>query len=276
MKYCLAHLNDFDRALKKGRTLLAVDFDGTLCPIASHPCDARLSAAMVETLRRISQCSQVTLAVLSGRPLDDLRRRLPCRFICAGNHGLEIAGPGICFEHAGAVELRSNLNRLCEALSDAVRKWPGAVVEHKRLSATLHYRNADPRAHYGIRFEARRCASKFGRAFSMRSGLKALEFCPRVEWDKGAALEFLRQKLGHTGASICIGDDRTDETMFRANARGLNVHIGAGRPTSAEYFLWDPSETAIFLEHMVDVLYAGETEPGEAGVFSTAPYVEMA
>jgi trehalose 6-phosphate phosphatase len=98
MKHCLTALSDFAEALRNGgRVLIATDFDVTLCPIAADPSKASLAPAMLDILRLVQRCEGVTLAVISGRSLPDVRRCLSLDLIFAGNHGLEIACRGFRF-----------------------------------------------------------------------------------------------------------------------------------------------------------------------------------
>ena len=52
---------------------------------------------------------------------------------------------------------------------------------------------------------------------------------------------------------IAMGDDRTDEMMFRANRDGFNIRVGLGDPTAASYSLADPAEVAMFLAHVCEL-----------------------
>ncbi len=254
MKYCLHDLAMVDNALTNARRLLiASDFDGTLCPIADSPSNVHLTQAMFEVLRRIAASPVLSLAVISGRELADLRSRVPLDVILSGNHGLEIGGRGLAFEHPGARGRRPLLATACSILAQTVQPWPGAWVEDKGLSATLHYRRVDLRAHRALRFQARQALRRFGTRFALRAGHMALELRPKVAWDKGSALQYIRAESGPYDFCICIGDDRTDEAMFRAHHGGLNIRIGCDRPSAAGYYLSSPEDVAILLSHILDV-----------------------
>jgi trehalose 6-phosphate phosphatase len=247
-------LPDIDARLRAtGRILIATDFDGTLCPIAETPSAVHLAPATLEVLRRASACSRITLAVISGRALADVKRRIPLDIAFAGNHGLEISGPGIQFEHAAARRLRPAIAAACESLQGILRQWPGACIEDKGWSATLHFRKVDRSLHRSLLFAARRLLASYGSQLALRAGNRALEVRPKVAWDKGHALEFIQAKQGPFDACICIGDDQTDETMFRANRNHVNIRIGRGRPTAATHYLSDSSEVPILLSHIVDL-----------------------
>lgn len=254
MKYCLYELAQIDCILRAARRILiASDFDGTLCAIADSPADVHLSPAMLGILRRIASSPAIRFAVISGRAIVDICGRVPLGIAFSGNHGLEIRGYGLDFEHSAARERRPLLATACSVLAQTVERWPGAWIEDKGLSATLHYRKVDPRQHRAIRYEARQLMRRFGARFSLRAGNQALELRPKLAWDKGSALNYIREHTGPFDACICIGDDRTDETMFRANRGCLNIRVGRDRPSAAGYYLSSPAEVAIFLSHILDL-----------------------
>ncbi|MGB6941219.1 MAG: trehalose-phosphatase [Bryobacteraceae bacterium] len=254
MKYCLAALPEIDPILRAaGRILIATDFDGTLCPIVDVPSQASVAPATLEILQQATDCNRLTLAVISGRALADVQRRLPLDITFAGNHGLEISGGGVEFENAEARQLRPVLADACEVLGDVVREWPAAWVEDKGLSATLHFRQVDQRRHNSLLFAARHALGAFGSQLALRAGNRALEIRPRVEWDKGSALQYILEKSGPFDTCISIGDDRTDETMFRANRGQLNIRVGCVSGSAATHYLSDSAEVALFLSHVIDV-----------------------
>ena len=254
MKYCLSILPEIDALLREGgRVLIASDFDGTLCPISESPAQVKLAPATLEILRHAAACPRMKLAVISGRALADVRRRVPVDIIFAGNHGLEIAGGGLAFEHAGARQLRPSLEEACRVLRDAIQEWPEAWVEDKGLSATLHFRRVDKRRHSALLFAARRSLGMFGQKLALRMGNRALEVRPKVEWDKGTALKYIEAGLGPFDSCICLGDDRTDESMFRANQKQLNISVGRYKGTLANHYLSDAADVTILLSHIVDV-----------------------
>lgn len=265
MKYCLSVLPEIDARLTgAARVLIATDFDGTLCPITDMPSEARPAPAMIEVLRHVIRSSPLTLAVISGRALADVRCRVPLDVIFGGNHGLELAGGGFNFAHQGAQQLRPALVGACAALQALTRDWPAAWVEDKGLSATLHFRKVDPRNHSPLLFAARRSLGGFGTQLALRVGKMALEVRPRVSWDKGSAVQYIREHAGPFELCICIGDDQTDESMFRANRADLNVRVGCSNTSAASHYLAGPNEVAILLSHIVDVVRPGARSSWES------------
>ena len=75
--------------------LLFCDFDGALAPVYDHPSAATLSAEVRLPLADLAASGRVTVTVFSGRSAADLRSLADVPgLVVAGNHGLEVAGPG--------------------------------------------------------------------------------------------------------------------------------------------------------------------------------------
>ena len=177
-----------------------------------------VAPAMLEILRQAAACPRLTLAVISGRALADVRRRLPLEITFAGNHGLEIAGSGLDFEHAGRAATSSIARRGMRSSGGALcangRPRGSKTKDCRRLCISAKWTNA-----ITMRFSSKPGAPSAPSApqLALRVGNRALEVRPKVQWDKGSALQYIQRKAGPFHACVCIGDDRTDETMFRAN-----------------------------------------------------------
>ena len=79
-------------------TILLSDYDGTLTPIVGDPKDAILSPEVREKLRALSQKPTTSVGIISGRSISELKSMVAIEGIYyAGNHGLEIEGPGLNF-----------------------------------------------------------------------------------------------------------------------------------------------------------------------------------
>jgi trehalose-phosphatase len=244
-----------ERICRRGPVLIATDFDGTLTPIVQTPEAASLSRLVLHVLRRLNSTPGCTLMIVTGRSLDDIRVRVPLPCIWAGNHGLEIEGPGFALRHPAAIAMRRRLESACLRLSQALRLWPGATVESKGLTATVHYRQVRADQQRAVRLIVRRTMAIEGNAFGLRSGKMAIEIYPKTDWDKGSAVQWARQRLGLTeDACICIGDDRTDESMFRRCPGAITVAVGAPRLTAAEFLVGEPDEVHALLASAADFM----------------------
>ncbi len=73
---------------------LLLDYDGTLAPIVSHPDLALMSAETRRVLTHLSRMPSVSVCVMSGRSLENLRQMVNIDGITyAGSQGLEILHP---------------------------------------------------------------------------------------------------------------------------------------------------------------------------------------
>ncbi|HXE63033.1 MAG TPA: trehalose-phosphatase [Bryobacteraceae bacterium] len=258
MRLGLSLLAEIDTILHRpGRVLIASDFDGTLCPLIDRPSDAELIPSVRKAVQQALACPRVTFAIISGRALDDIRRRFPPDLIFAGNHGLEITGGGLHFEHEGARSLRPMIAQAVEALEAASASWPAAWVEDKGLTATLHFRKVKTAYRETLLFAARRTLGSFGPKLAIRAGCDVLEIRPRVAWDKGAALDYIYGQAGPFDSCICLGDDRTDESMFRAACCDVSVRVGYSPVTAAAFCVSEPADVAQLFSHIVAVCGVG-------------------
>lgn len=244
-----------DAVLHARRVFLVSDFDGTLCSIANSPDLVEMPQQTQDVLTRLSQRPEVTLAVISGRSLQDVRSRVPVPAIFAGNHGIEITGPGIEFVHPDATAFSPRLAGLCSQLEENIHPWPGAWVENKIWTATVHMRAVPVEQWPPLISSVRTCLASAEDLFGFRSGRCALEIFPRIGWDKGSALKYLQRTLGLEDAlTICLGDDTTDESMFAAAPNGITVRVGPPAGTCANFSLPAVEDVTAMLACLADVL----------------------
>lgn len=270
MKLGLSLLAAVDSILRRpGRILIASDFDGTLCPLVERPSDAVMAPSMAAVVNQILTFPRFTLAVITGRRLTDIEGRCPAGAVFAGNHGLEIRGANLHFEHEGARSLRPVIAESCEALQAATAPWPAAWVEDKDLTATLHFRKVQPIYRETLLYAARKTLGAFGPKIAMRAGRDALEIRPRVSWDKGSALGCIYEQVGSFDACITLGDDRTDESMFRAACCDVSVRVGCSRTTAASFCLSEPDDVSQLFSHIVENCGA-DRQPMEQGFATPA------
>src|SRR6266404_1701646 len=136
----LEHLQEI--AGRSARSAVFLDYDGTLTPTVSQPEDAWLSDSMRQTLRELAARAPV-VAILSGRDLDDVRRRVNIdSIVYGGSHGFDIAGPG-GLRRQMATEFLPGLDVVEKELHQGLDGIPGAQIGRKRFSVAAHYRNVD-------------------------------------------------------------------------------------------------------------------------------------
>jgi len=230
------------------RVLLACDFDGTVAPIAARPDEAHLPEEMRTLLRQLATYGGLTLAMVSGRALHDVRQRVGLEgiFYC-GNHGLEIEGPDLTWSSADAQAHRTELADALMVLRRQSSDIEGVIIEDKGLTGTVHWRLVPDDCRDRLR-------EMVGAAVQSHSGLRLAygkavwEIRPRVAWNKGAAVRHLLKRVAlSTADTICLGDDDTDESAHRALPDGVTLRVGACATTAARFRLNDVKDTAAFL-----------------------------
>jgi trehalose 6-phosphate phosphatase len=219
------------------RVFWFIDFDGTLVPIVRRPELVVFGDDSREALRALSLESRSRVAVVSGRPLAFVRRRIGLRgLVYAGNHGLEVRGPGVEFRHPGAVAARPSLLQIKRAWLRMAPGLPGSIVEDKGMSVTFHYRRVRPSRQEEARLLALETAGapESGGAIRLTAGKKIVEARPAVNWGKGEALGMLLEEGGYRRGKDLVaafGDDETDRDMFRlVKGEDLAVFVGRGDP----------------------------------------------
>jgi trehalose 6-phosphate phosphatase len=209
------------RAAAAGPAGLFTDLDGTLAPIVRDPSSVRLQPGAADALAELAEQLAV-VCVVSGRAAMDVRNlvEVPALLI-AGNHGIEWLEPNAA-EPVAAPHL-AGVPEAMDQLLAAVPGLPGVRVDDKRLSATVHFRNAaDPAAARRAILAALEDALRSGVAgetgVELREGRMSVELRPREAGDKGSAVSAAAERFGLRGL-IVLGDDLTDLDMFHEAAR---------------------------------------------------------
>jgi trehalose 6-phosphate phosphatase len=255
VRHLLGYWDELKTDLACRPLYLFLDFDGTLSPIVRDPVQAVLSLRLRSMLERLLSSSRCKIAVISGRALEDVRCRVGINnIIYGGNHGLEVEGPEENLRYPIPEEARRALDDVCRILSRELSTIPGAVLEEKGMTLTVHLRRVKREkliitAH--IVSEAT-LSYRMREEILVRPGKEAFEIRPSVEWGKGKTVLWLLEKSTANGGEplwpIYLGDDRTDEDAFRViRERGMTVFVGAPRQTRASYYLRNVREVTEFL-----------------------------
>lgn len=242
-----------DRVATASRVALYLDFDGTLSPIVARYDDANLTEDVRDTLVQLALDPRFTVAIVSGRSIADLRHRVRVPgLIYAGNHGLEIEGLGLSFRASEASGASGRLAAVVAQVQESLRTIPGAEVENKGLTASVHFRNVKPEQWASVAAIVKGEVATDDPLLVLRDAKMVIEIRPRVRWNKGEGVLWIRRELGLKSAlEIFIGDDKTDEDAFELLPEAFTIHVGAG-PTAARYRLADTDEVEVLLKCVLD------------------------
>ena len=243
--------------------MLLSDYDGTLTPIVERPELAELPWYTRRILEDLVRQTKFTVGIISGRALSDLKARLNIGgIIYAGNHGMEIEGPGVSFVNPIAQELRPVLRVLHQVLKRTLGGIKGVLIEDKGLSLSVHYRLVEEHRAGDVKHAFDRAGGTAEALGKVRTsgGKKVYEVRPAANWDKGKAIDMLLSRYGGTGdrarlLPFYFGDDVTDEDGFQAvdAAGGISVYVGQPeRDSAARYYVTSPARMATFLSLILD------------------------
>lgn len=204
---------------------LFLDFDGTLVDLAQQPEDVVVPPSLVATLRDLHAYLGGAVAVISGRPMEQLDAFLaPLRLPMAGVHGSERrAADGTLSLHA--TYPLDEVQRAAQALAD---QHPALRLESKRGSLALHYRQA-PQLE-ALCLDTLRAAVEASPGLTLMRGKMVVEAKPGGA-SKGMAIDAFMHEAPFAGRQpVFIGDDFTDEVGFTVvqGRGGMGVKVGGG------------------------------------------------
>jgi trehalose 6-phosphate synthase/phosphatase len=235
------------------RRALLLDYDGTLVPFSQEPKLARPDVELVQLLTALGADPDNQVTIISGRPRQTLESwvgHLPISLIA--EHGVWLRNRG---------EDWRMLKTMTTAWKEGVRpilqlyvdRLPGALLEEKEFSLAWHYRRADPEQATLRAKELLDDLATFTRNVDVQvfEGNKVIEIRNSGVNKGSAALEWLKQFSPEF--ILAIGDDWTDEDMFRAlPASAFSVRVGLAS-TSARYYLSGPATVRRMLHELTEV-----------------------
>ena len=190
------------------RAALLIDMDGTLLDIAPTPDQVKVPEGLPDTLRRIRELLGDALAVVSGRPIEQLEALLgDGPFALAGEHGGAIRPrPAAAVQRVPLAPPNPAWVEAAAELADAHR---GVLLEIKERGFVLHYR-AVPELGPTLR-DAVAAILGDTSAFTLLAARMAWEVKPAGA-DKGTAVTSLMREPPFQGRlPVFVGDDVTDE-----------------------------------------------------------------
>jgi trehalose 6-phosphate phosphatase len=262
LPHALRDSEQFAQRLDSRQPAVFLDYDGTLTPIVDRPQDAVISDSMREAVRRLAE--RTTVCVVSGRdrPIIDQWMGID-GLVVAGSHGFDIGGHRDgTVRHDAVTGIEDLLATVTHRLNAEVGSIAGAVIEPKRFSVAVHYRLVTPKQRPSVTAAVDTLLDEYPDQLKVTPGKMVYEIQPKVDWDKGKAVQYLRRALGVEGkefVALYLGDDITDEDAFTAlkesgNAPGIGVIVAdlrdpehADRATAADFVLESTAEVQQFL-----------------------------
>jgi trehalose 6-phosphate phosphatase len=216
---------------------LFLDFDGTLTELAPRPEAVRVATGLVPTLSALHTQLGGALAIVTGRTETEIDGFLaPLHLPLASEHGAQYRTGSTSTPSAAPPALAPVLH----AAQTLVASHPGLLVEAKRASVALHFRQAQ-------HLEAL-CHDTLAHAMRSVQGVELLRGKCVFEVKahgvhKGKAITDFMALAPFAGRiPVFVGDDVTDESGFAAAQAlgGWGIKVGEG-PTVAQHRCMGPA-----------------------------------
>jgi trehalose 6-phosphate synthase/phosphatase len=220
---------------------LLLDYDGTLVPLARSPELAKPDDELLGLVEQLAAAPGVHVDIVSGRPYETLEwwfGHLPIALWA--EHGLWHRSSVGADWASGTTVAPDWMERIRPILDQFTAATPGAHLEVKSASVAWHYRGT-PRE-FGER-QAHELRLLLGDVLSNQplevlEGKKVLEVRLRGV-SKALVAHRVREEVAPDGLIVAVGDDRTDEELFRA-LPSSSITVAVGRAwTSATFHLDD-------------------------------------
>ncbi|WP_285058399.1 bifunctional alpha,alpha-trehalose-phosphate synthase (UDP-forming)/trehalose-phosphatase [Pedobacter ginsengisoli] len=249
LKFEIKFLDNFARAAliedykSSQKRLFLLDYDGTLVSFSKDPSRASPDHDLLQLLETLCSLPGNDVYVISGRDsvtLDKWLGHLPIGLIA--EHGAKNRPAGCNWSNEALVESTTWKEKIERIMQHYVFRSPDSFIEKKDFSLAWHYRNADP-------FLANRRAKDLHdelveytvqMPLDVLNGHKVIEVRNKGV-NKGLAAMRILDSASYDFI-LCIGDDQTDEDMFKILAKNPAAYtVKVGHQASfAEYNLYTP------------------------------------
>jgi trehalose 6-phosphate synthase/phosphatase len=235
---------------------LLLDYDGTLTPIQKIPSMAKPSQGALQLLEQLSSSPQNEVIVISGRDaatLGEWLGHLPITLVA--EHGAFVRMKGEDWKETVSIgtEWKDQVRPLMQLFVD---RCAGSFTEEKKNTLAWHYRNTHPELGFNRSRELKNSLAQLlaNTPLQVVDGNKVLEV-RMTGVDKGASALNIINHL-QPQFILCIGDDTTDEDMFRMlRDKGFTIKVCKGT-TAAEYTIMSQKEVIPFLQLLANPVTA--------------------
>jgi trehalose 6-phosphate synthase/phosphatase len=228
---------------------LALDYDGTLVPIYETPEAARPDAELNALLDDLAALPSVRVAIVSGRSKESLTEFVGEKPIAlVAEHGAWVRLPGGDWQYQVDPASISWREPVLEMLRDYTARTPGSRIEEKTAGIAWHYRRVERQLGAARAREVRLnlVQALAQQPVTVLAGRKVVEVRPQGV-DKGRATRVLFEQSRPGAGVVAIGDDRTDEDMFRALPPDAYTFAAGPAPTRARFRLNGPTQVRSLL-----------------------------
>ncbi|HEY5825670.1 MAG TPA: bifunctional alpha,alpha-trehalose-phosphate synthase (UDP-forming)/trehalose-phosphatase, partial [Cyclobacteriaceae bacterium] len=227
---------------------LLLDYDGTLVNFTRLPQEAIPDKRLLNLLARLGSDPDTNLTIISGRDahvLEEWFGQVPVNLVAEHGASIRRVGEEWVVEKHIDQEWKNILKPTFEMF---VTRSPGSFIEEKNHTLAWHYRNVDPELGFTRSRELLDNLFHLVRNVHLQviDGNKVIEV--RVAGvDKGAAAKKIVDE-NTSDFTLAIGDDKTDEDMFRSlESQAITIKVGSGHSV-AHYSVTSPRDIISLLQ----------------------------
>jgi trehalose-phosphatase len=242
-----------------GHKLVFLDLDGSFLPPVVNPGPDSLWVNFKHAVTSLVERRDTSVAVMSGLDRAELHHRLGIAGLhYLGSRGLEISGPGHIFVEPSASEKTKLLKGLAEKLAAKLQGIGGVAIEDKGLTLSVQFGQSAGENLEQIRRTVHAVLATSDHPFQLTTNESAFEIRPRVNWNKSAAVAWVKEQIGHPDALVIYVDDNASgENPAATIPNAITIKAGPGDPV-AQYRVEGPLEVIEFLHWLDDFLQAQE------------------
>ena len=226
--------------------LIILDYDGTLVTFKDKPELAIPDDNLIGILDNLSNIKGLDIAIVSGRDklfLENNLGKLNLSIIAEHGHFLKKKKKN--WTSLGNID-KVFLNEIYAIFQSFCDRTPGTFTERKESGLVWHFRKTDPELASERVVEIETVLnSLLTDQFQILNLDKAIEVTSR-KFDKGSAVNELTKKKKYDHI-VCIGDDITDENMFKnLNENSTTIKVGI-KNTNANFYIDNPKSVVNLL-----------------------------
>jgi trehalose 6-phosphate synthase/phosphatase len=242
---------DFDAA---GTRCILLDYDGTLAPYQKVPSMAVPSDELMLLLQQLTDDPANEVIIISGRDaktLDTWLGHLPLNLIAEHGAAFKMKNEEWKEKVNMSPEWKERLRPMMQLYTS---RCAGSFIEEKKSTLAWHYRNCHPDLGFMRSRELKNSLVQLtaNTPIQVLDGNKVIEV-RMTGVDKGASRMDMINNI-QPDFILCIGDDTTDEDMFRMlHDRAYTIKIGRGN-TAAQYTILSQMEVYPFLRTFINAI----------------------
>jgi trehalose 6-phosphate synthase/phosphatase len=245
-------IKDIVKDYRKSKSrLLFLDYDGTLVEFFDTPEEAKPNKRILTIFKKLIQDKKNEIILISGRKKETLEKWFSSLGIkLVAEHGAWVKEKEwLKVSKVEQIEWKEDLKGLFQLY---VNRTPNSFIEEKEFSITWHYRKVE--ADLGI-IRAKELSERVKDLcvnFNLEiiEGDKVIEVKHR-EIFKGKIVEKWMNKR-EWDFILVIGDDSTDEEMFKVcNDKVYSIKVGM-KPSIAKFKIQSPEEVRKLLERLIE------------------------